>query len=350
MLGLVLTFVSITIPIQLEGTYITLFWASEMVLLLWLYVKSKVRIYEWFAILLVGLTFISFLMDVVNDGMWYSSSATIFFNSDFATALFVGLASLAFAWLMSRYREVFAASRYLNYTPWNAIMYLVGAAVIYYTFMTEFTRYLDGAREIAVMQLFHAGATFILCYVFRKRFPISQYAMVYLPAIGLNVAQHLLSWDIDGTVPMLLKWVAVGFVIANLYEVARRYYHAMGQQIGFTTYLNVLAVLLWVSTVHSFLYQLGVDDFNAGFSIALSIAGLVQMSLGMRLHQKVLRMISLVVFGIVLLKLVFVDLWAMPTIGKIIVFIILGIILLVLSFLYQRLKDVLFKNDDDETA
>jgi len=39
----------------------------------------------------------------------------------------------------------------------------------------------------------------------------------------------------------------------------------------------------------------------------------------------------------------------MPTIGKIIVFIILGLILLILSFLYQKLKDVLFKNDEDET-
>ena len=43
-LGLVLTFVSITVPIQLDGNYITLLWASEMVLLLWLYVKSKIRV------------------------------------------------------------------------------------------------------------------------------------------------------------------------------------------------------------------------------------------------------------------------------------------------------------------
>ena len=75
----------------------------------------------------------------------------------------------------------------------------------------------------------------------------------------------------------------------------------------------------------------------------------VQMGLGMRLHQKLLRMVSLATFGLVLLKLVFDDLWAMPTIGKIIVFIILGLILLILSFLYQKLKDVLFKNDEEET-
>lgn len=118
----------------------------------------------------------------------------------------------------------------------------------------------------------------------------------------------------------------------------------------FTIYLNILVTLLWVTMVRSFLWQVGVDDFSAGLSLSLSIAGFVQMGLGMRLHQKVMRMISLSTFGIVLLKLVFDDLWAMPTIGKIIVFIILGLILLILSFLYQKLKDVLFKNDEGEVS
>lgn len=62
-----------------------------------------------------------------------------------------------------------------------------------------------------------------------------------------------------------------------------------------------------------------------------------------------MRLRKIMAFGLVLLKLVFDDLWAMPTIGKIIVFIILGLILLILSFLYQKLKDVLFKNDEEET-
>ena len=74
------------------------------------------------------------------------------------------------------------------------------------------------------------------------------------------------------------------------------------------------------------------------------------MSLGMRLHQKVLRIISLFTLGIVLVKLVLVDLWAMPTVGKIMVFIMLGVILLVLSFLYQKLKDVLFKDDNEQIS
>lgn len=149
--------------------------------------------------------------------------------------------------------------------------------------------------------------------------------------------------------PVLLRWLAAAFIIVNLYYVARQYYTIIGLKTHSTVYLNVLALLLWLTMVRSFLWQAGVEDFDAGFSVSLSIAGFVQMALGMRLHQKVLRIISLSTFGIVLLKLILKDLWAMPTIGKIIVFNILGLILLVLSFLYQKLKGVLFKNDEDET-
>lgn len=92
-----MTFVSITIPIQLDGNYITLLWASEMVLLLWLYVKSKIRVYEYAAKVLVGLTFVSYLMDVYSVMFEHHSLDTIFLNSSFATSLFVGLATGAFA-------------------------------------------------------------------------------------------------------------------------------------------------------------------------------------------------------------------------------------------------------------
>ena len=50
----------------------------------------------------------------------------------------------------------------------------------------------------------------------------------------------------------------------------------------FTIYLNILVTLLWVTMVRSFLWQVGVDDFSAGLSLSLSIAGFVQMGLGMR--------------------------------------------------------------------
>mgnify|MGYP002550683242 FL=1 len=353
MLGLVLTFVSITIPIQLDGNYITLFWAAEMVLLLWLYVKSKIGVYERATQVLMGLTLVSYLMDIYNVLMTSSSSETIFLNSSFATSLFVGLATGAFALLMGRYRSLFTEARYLRYTPWNSIM-LLAAAILYYTFMAEFALHLAGATRSGMMLAFTSAAIFILSYAFKKRFPIKQYTIPYLTAMGMNVLIYAINiwgdqWVYTSLTPALLRWFAAAFVIANLYYVARQYYTLIGLKTPFTVYLNVLALFLWLTMARSFLLQAGVEDFDAGFSVSLSIAGFIQMALGMRLHQKVLRIISLSTFGIVLLKLILKDLWAMPTIGKIIVFIILGLILLILSFLYQKLKDVLFKNDEDET-
>ena len=354
MLGLVLTFVSITIPIQLDRNYITLFWAAEMVLLLWLYVKSKIWIYERATLVLMGLTLISYLMDVSAVILSSSSSDTVFLNSSFATSLFVGLAAGAFALMMGHYRSLFSESRCLRYVPWNPVMLLTSAAILYYTFMAEFSLHLAGATRSGMMLVFTSAAILILSYAFKKRFPIEQCTIPYLAGLGVNVLIYAINiwgdqWAHMSLPPVLLRWLAAAFIIVNLYYVARQYYTIIGLKIHFTVYLNVLALLLWLTMARSFLWQAGVEDFDAGFSVSLSIAGFVQMALGMRLHQKVLRIISLSTFGIVLLKLILKDLWAMPTIGKIIVFIILGLILLVLSFLYQKLKGVLFKNDEDET-
>ena len=354
MLGLVLTFVSITIPIQLDGNYITLFWAAEMVLLLWLYVKSKIWIYERATLVLMGLTLISYLMDVSAVILSSSSSDTVFLNSSFATSLFVGLAAGAFALMMGHYRSLFSESRCLRYVPWNPVMLLTSAAILYYTFMAEFSLHLAGATRSGMMLVFTSAAILILSYAFKKRFPIEQCTIPYLAGLGINVLIYAINiwgdqWAHMSLSPVLLRWLAAAFIIVNLYYVARQYYTIIGLKTHFTVYLNVLALLLWLTMVRSFLWQAGVEDFDTGFSVSLSIAGFVQMALGMRLHQKVLRIISLSTFGIVLLKLILKDLWAMPTIGKIIVFIILGLILLVLSFLYQKLKGVLFKNDEDET-
>ena len=257
MLGLVLTFVSITIPIQLDGNYITLFWAAEMVLLLWLYVKSKIGVYERATQVLMGLTLVSYLMDIYNVLMTSSSSETIFLNSSFATSLFVGLATGAFALLMGRYRSLFTEARYLRYTPWNSIMLLAAAAILYYTFMA-----------------FTSAAIFILSYTFKKRFPIKQYTIPYLAAMGMNVLIYVINiwgdqWVYTSLTPALLRWFAAAFVIANLYYVARQYYTLIGLKTPFTVYLNVLALFrLLRFTEYRRIYSNGTGYASASESTA----------------------------------------------------------------------------------
>lgn len=258
LLGIALTFVSVTIPIQLEGTFITLFWASEVMIILWFYSRFRLRVYEIFAWVLPVLTLGSYGMDVFHGCMEarYGDSS-LFINGLFATGIFTGLSLSLFGGM----------SLWVGYD--------------------------------------------------------------------------------DLFIPRFLLWVSLLLIGGHIFVLGRYYYKSFDAREkrthGMTLYICLLSTILLAVGTNNLLNQLGLlDELSAGFSISLSLAGFMQMAVGMRLHLKVVRMISLATFSLVLLKLVMVDLWLLPTIGKVVVFIILGVILLVLSFLYQKLKTVLF--------
>ena len=69
------------------------------------------------------------------------------------------------------------------------------------------------------------------------------------------------------------------------------------------------------------------------------------MLFGMRYKLKTLRVSSLVLFLITIIKLFLWDLKDNQT-GKVYAFIMLGVVLLAVSFLYQKLKFII--QDDDE--
>jgi uncharacterized membrane protein len=73
------------------------------------------------------------------------------------------------------------------------------------------------------------------------------------------------------------------------------------------------------------------------------------MWLGMKYSFKTLRIISLSLFTVTLVKLFAYDIQNIPPGGKIAAFIMLGLLLLIISFMYQRLKKILIgdpeKND-----
>ena len=66
LIGLVLTFLSLAAPVQLEGNYITLFWGAEGVLLLWLSQKSGIQLMRLASVIVNVLMVISLVMD------WYN--------------------------------------------------------------------------------------------------------------------------------------------------------------------------------------------------------------------------------------------------------------------------------------
>src|SRR6202042_467089 len=73
LIGITLTFISLTAPIQLHGHNITLFWAAETVLLYWLYQKSGITLMKLTSLIVWLAMMISWLMDINNV---YSHSDT----------------------------------------------------------------------------------------------------------------------------------------------------------------------------------------------------------------------------------------------------------------------------------
>ena len=146
-----------------------------------------------------------------------------------------------------------------------------------------------------------------------------------------------------------MQWLGIACAIGLYVHASISYYkHAERQTTPFTVFLNLSATLLWVSMVRALLMQMGVEQFSAAFSLSLAAVGTLQMSLGMRLPNKTMRWLSICTFGVIIAMLALYVVWRMPADGRIVVFIILGVLLLTLSFMYQKLKDTLNLGGKDE--
>lgn len=346
LLGIALIFVSVTIPIQLEGTFITLFWASEVMIILWFYSRFRLRVYEIFARVLPVLTLGSYGMDVFHGWMEArSGDSSLFINGLFATGIFTGLSYWVDAWLV-RLTRISAKGSFLT-----------GCVVLYIAFVFDFYSYVNPSIvSFSYIETFTVAVLFAANVLLGKNYlPVSRNAGGYGLFLGLSLFLFvgMSFWvgdDSNFFIPRLLLWVSLFLIGGHIFILGRYYYKSFDAREkrthGMTLYICLLSTILLAVGTNNLLNQLGLpDELSAGFSISLSLASFMQMAMGMRLHLKVVRMISLATFSVVLLKLVLVDLWLLPTIGKVVVFIILGVILLVLSFLYQKLKTALFDDN-----
>jgi hypothetical protein len=108
---------------------------------------------------------------------------------------------------------------------------------------------------------------------------------------------------------------------------------------------NILLMLFYNGENKSDLLKI---SHNIIYPILWGVSAFVLMIIGMKKKNRTLRIISLSVFSLIIAKLYLVDIWRMEQTGRIIAFIILGVIFLLVSFLYQKLK-VLLKREEENT-
>ena len=83
------------------------------------------------------------------------------------------------------------------------------------------------------------------------------------------------------------------------------------------------------------------QSYKLGLSILWGVYALLLIALGIWKKKKYLRVGAIVLFSITLIKLFFYDISSLNTIAKTIVFVSLGVLLLIISFLYNKYKHII---------
>ena len=156
-----------------------------------------------------------------------------------------------------------------------------------------------------------------------------------------------------GAFHIVIRYISYGFLAGLLLAcygyVKQKFLHevlpekALRTAFDFLLYIPLLYVLS--AELITWMDVFGVrDSYKLGLSILWGIYALLLIVLGIYYHKKHLRIGAIALFGITLAKLFFYDIAELDTISKTVVFVSLGILMLIVSFLYNKYKHLIFEN------
>lgn len=390
--SLVLVFVTLAVPVQLEGNWVTLFWIVEAAVLFWIGRTRQVSFYEKLSYPLFVLAFFSLIQDwlTVSDGYVPAELETRmvpFMNVNFLTGI-IFIAVLVFVTILNRDKRYSPAtapegilSKIVSFS-FPALLLLT----IYYAIRVEIAMYwnqlywdsaqvADGALDFALMRLksisiidYSLLFVSLLAFTNIKYFKSRTLGLINLVLIafvlfdfltnGLYHLSELRGSYLDGSLASLYPGgmayplarygsiLLVGVALWACHRYLRQEFIRVHLNIAFDLLLH--GCILWIASselINAMELAGSMFTYKWGLSILWGVYSLVLIALGIRQHKKYLRIAAIVLFGITLLKLFFYDMTGLNTLSKTIVFVSLGVLLLIISFLYNKHKNVISDED-----
>lgn len=372
LIGITLTFVSLTAPLQLKGNYITLFWASEAVLLFWLFQKSRIVLIQLSSALIWVAMLISLAMDWVNIYGNVRQLHPILINKGFITTLYASLASFVLWRLVKNEKEAGVgayaafAGKMVVLIAACVLLFAGGAWEINHQFLsrypgTGFNRLYLLLYTLAFIVAFATVTARLRLFGNNNIHQALLYAaglLLYLVAIGdvFNMQYNILVNKTSGQ-HFIAHWLSALLVMAIAYGLIRYVRSNAAANHSIISWLICLFLVIFISCEGSLIsnalfYSASnpLSDIQrvyvkTGLPILWGLSSFVLMWLGMRFKYRPLRIISLVLFAVTLLKLFLFDIRNIPVAGKIAAFFSLGVLLLIVSFMYQRLKRIIIEDE-----
>ena len=389
--GLVLVFIAIAIPVQLDGNWVTLLWAGEAALLFWIGRTKKVGVYEGLSYALMALAFLSILQD------WHTSNNYItgqpvstdlpFINIQFLSSL---LFITAFGFIIrlnrnKKYPSVCILQQDLMDKLSNVLEGIV-LFILYVTFFAEIATGFDQAyfksegyqtHDYSIITFktiwlinYSLFFTTVLCSVNLKWIKNNSLGKIILILTGLAVLIFLTvglyslsdlrvsylkpseaSHYITTVFSLIIRYVCFGFVAGAF--IAQSLYlknNSVDDRLKKPFPIVMHATILWIlsSELINWMDIAGSSEsYKLGITILWGVYSLAMIVLGIWKKNKDLRITAIVLFGVTLVKLFLYDIADLNTIAKTIVLVSLGILLLIISFLYNKYKLLIFDEDEE---
>ena len=109
---------------------------------------------------------------------------------------------------------------------------------------------------------------------------------------------------------------------------------ALPRNVGTALVAVALAsVWLWVTRFTS------AHEYASGLTVAWALLALVVFVAGLALRERVYRIGGLVILALAVGRIFLVDVWQLETLYRILSFLVLGAVLLLLGYLYNRFAD-----------
>ena len=400
--GLVLVFITIAIPVQLDGNWVTLMWAGEAALLFWIGRTKNVSFYEKLSYPLMLLAFFSILQDWGYVYDTYNSEnptsrITAIINVNFLTSILF-IAEFALINILNQNKKY---PSYLETQKgiFKAFHFAIPAILIftiYYAFRMEIATYwnqlyTDSAIKInsdnqqypdyywnndlrwfKSIWIINYSLLFvsILSFVNLKKLKHQQLGLINLGLIVFAIVifltqglynlselrenyleQNLSQYYKRGTFNLWMRYISFSFVALALYGIYKYIKEAFTQsnfKVAFELLLHT--TILWIASSELINWMdifKSEQSYKLGLSILWGIYSLFLIAFGIWKKNKPMRIGAIALFGITLIKLFFYDISHLNTIAKTIVFVSLGVLLLIISFLYNKYKHLISDEEAD---
>lgn len=353
--GLVLGFVTVAGPLQLQHAYTIVFWAIEAVALYWLFRYTRMRLIKYASVMVLGIMLPGLF------AYWIYNYAFTYDSSVFIAGLSAIAAVLTFCYMLGRD----------TYNTWDIGGQIIarglelGAVIVIYgvlqlelhyqikyhwTLMMPITDGILNYLFLAVLLVLvrKQGAPFTWIVLALTAAALLCYPLWLNNAVILVRNRYLLRGTHLNYVLIHYPLLVLFFILLYLsYKIIPAKYLPVFQWICAAAVIYVLSASMdHVAALTGFKHKAPVKAIvhhnqGLGYMLLWSISAAVIMYLGFIRSSKQLRIIALAVFGLMLLKLFFIDLPEMGITGKVVSFIFLGILIIIAGYKGKQLQKLL---------